>query len=81
MEIMIKQDLTDNQLSALISFTYNVGLGAFKSSRLLRDINSGITDQKAITTDFTNWDHVDGEVNEGLHNRRLKEAQVYFYET
>lgn len=35
----VKKDLTENQLEALVSFTFNVGLTAFKSSSLLRKIN------------------------------------------
>lgn len=37
----VKVKLQKNQFDALVSFAYNVGEGAFKSSTLLKDLNVG----------------------------------------
>jgi lysozyme len=38
---LLKVDVTDNQLTALVSLTYNIGVGAFSDSTLLKRINAG----------------------------------------
>ena len=38
---MVKVGLTQNQFDALVSFTYNVGSGALKTSTLLKKLNAG----------------------------------------
>ena len=46
--------LTQNQFDALVSLTFNIGVGGFLSSSLLRDLNAGnITDEKRA---FELWD-------------------------
>jgi lysozyme len=37
----VKTELTEDQFSALVSFTFNVGAGAFRDSTLLRKLNAG----------------------------------------
>ena len=38
---LVKVELTDNQFGALVSFAFNVGLGAFAKSTLLKKLNKG----------------------------------------
>src|SRR6185369_13027194 len=38
---LVKVPLNENQEAALISFTFNVGVGALKKSTLLRKLNAG----------------------------------------
>ena len=67
--------LNNNQLSALISFAYNLGLGALKSSTLLKMINNGNMDGAA--NEFLKWDHADGKVLAGLTARRQAEKALF----
>ena len=71
--------LTGNQFDALVCFTYNVGVGAFRGSTLRRLVNLNPNDP-AIRHEFAKWCHVHGEFVQGLLNRRLREAAVYFGE-
>lgn len=47
--------LEQHQFDALVSFTYNVGVGGEEHSSLARDINSG-ADADTIYDDFMKWD-------------------------
>ena len=71
----IKVDLTDNQFSALVSFTYNVGIGQFKRSTLLKKINK--EDFKGAANEFQKWVFVKGEKSNGLMNRRNAEKELF----
>ena len=67
--------ITQNQFDALVSFTYNLGVGAFKHSTLLKKLNKG----KILQADkeFSKWVHVNGKSNRGLQARRKKEAKLF----
>ena len=75
----VKVALTDNQFGALVSFTFNVGVGAFQSSTLLRKLNAG--DYSAVPGELARWNKitVDGKklVLNGLSNRRAAEAGLW----
>ncbi|MCJ8281044.1 MAG: lysozyme, partial [Rivularia sp. ALOHA_DT_140] len=43
----VKVDINQNQFDALVSFTYNLGIGAFQRSTLLKKINAGKFDEAA----------------------------------
>lgn len=64
-----------NQLGAMISLAYNIGLSAFKSSTLLRLFNSG--DTSGARAQFKRWNKASGRVVNGLTNRRNDEAAVF----
>lgn len=50
----VTMPLTQNQFDALVSLAFNIGVGGFLSSTVLRDLNSGnITD---VTRAFELWD-------------------------
>ena len=78
---VVTSAINQNQYDALTSFTYNVGEGALKSSSLLKLVNAN-PNATFIRAGFTAWDkiHVDGALvtNQGLLNRRIKEADLYF---
>jgi lysozyme len=67
--------LTQNQFDALVSFTYNVGVGAEAHSTLVRLLNAG--NIMAAADQFLVWNHVNGVVDAGLTRRRQAE-QVLF---
>ncbi len=64
-----------NQFSAMVAFTYNIGLAAFKKSLLLRAVNSNQWGSAA--TQFMCWNHVGGKVVDGLTNRRAAEKSLF----
>lgn len=71
----IKVSVTSNQFSALTSFAYNVGVGNFSKSTLLKKINSkdfiGAADQ------FLVWNKAGGKVFAGLTRRRVAERLLF----
>lgn len=71
--------LNDNQMGALICFVFNEGIGAFKSSSLLKRINEGKYDVAAQEFDKWVYIHVDGKpvINHGLQNRRATEKALF----
>lgn len=73
----VKVCLYQCQFDALVSFAYNVGVGAFRSSTLLKRINANPNDPD-IARQFKRWDKADGKVLKGLTKRRNEEAYLYF---
>lgn len=73
--------LSQNKYNALVSFAFNVGIGALINSTLLKRVKVN-PDDDTIRDAFMMWDkaHVDGNlvVVEGLSNRRKEEADLYF---
>jgi lysozyme len=71
----LHQVLTDNAFSALVSFVYNLGAGAFHSSTLLREVNAG--NMHATAQEFLKWDKANGKTMQGLLTRREAEASLF----
>lgn len=73
--------LNQNQFDSLLSFVYNLGVGAFAKSTLRKKILLNPNDP-AIKTEFMKWNkaRVGGELVElkGLTRRRTAEAEMYF---
>ena len=67
--------LTQNQYDALVSFTYNVGGGAFQKSTLLKELNKGNYDK--VPGELNKWVRASGKVLPGLQKRRAEEG-TYF---
>lgn len=67
--------VSDNAFSALVSFVYNLGLGALATSTLLKYINSGSIQQAA--DEFLKWDHVGKTEIAGLLARRRAERELF----
>lgn len=72
---LLTVDLTANQAAALISFSYNVGLGNLKSSTLLRLVNAGTFAD--VPKQFLRWSNVNGQMVRGLLRRRQAEADLW----
>lgn len=72
---LVKVRLSDNQLGALTSFAYNVGLGALRGSTLLRKLNAG--DFKGASDEFLKWNKAGGRVLTGLTARRRDERETF----
>ena len=67
--------LNDNQLSALISFTFNLGGPALKGSTLLKKLNAG--DYFGASQEFPKWSNAGGVRVQGLLRRRLAEQALF----
>jgi lysozyme len=71
----VKVALNQNQFDALVSFTFNVGVGAFQGSTLLRLLNQGQYDQ--VPAQLLRWTRSGGQVVPGLLNRRQNEIKLW----
>lgn len=72
---LVKVPLNQNQFDALVSLTYNIGSGAFKSSTLLKKLN--LSDYKGAADQFDVWVNAGGKRMQGLANRRAKEKSLF----
>lgn len=68
-------NVSQNQFDALVSLTFNVGVGAEEHSTLARLINA--RDFAGAAAQFPRWDHVNGVENAGLKRRRLAEQALF----
>jgi lysozyme len=76
-ERYVQVEINQNQFDALVSFAYNLGLGALKSSTLLGIINNDSCDT-AIKLQFKRWVKAGGKTLTGLVKRRKEESKLYF---
>ena len=67
--------LTQGQFDALVSFTYNLGVGALRDSTLLKKVNA--RDVEGAAAEFDKWVHGGGRVLPGLIKRRAAEAALF----
>ncbi len=74
-EVDIKIEVTQNQFDALVSLAYNIGLGAFKNSTLLRQLNRG--NFVGASQEFLRWDKSNGKPLLGLTRRREREKLLF----
>ena len=72
---LVNVELTQNQFDALVSFVFNIGIGAFASSTLLRLLNQ----KKYVdaANQFDRWVYSGGKVSDGLVVRRKKEKEMF----
>tara|TARA_Y100000401_G_scaffold88980_1_gene74484 strand:- start:321 stop:755 length:435 start_codon:yes stop_codon:yes gene_type:complete len=71
----VKVELTQNELDALTSWTYNLGVGNLKSSTLLKKLNAGSKDE--VPAEMLRWNKASGKVLAGLTKRREAEAELW----
>ena len=76
-DTLVTSAINANQLGALTSFAFNVGIGNFRKSTLLRLVNDN-PNNPAIRTEFQKWVRANGQVLKGLVTRRQAEADLYF---
>ena len=65
------------QQAALISFTYNVGVGALQRSTLRRRLLAGDDPQEVIAEELPRWCRGDGRELPGLVRRRAAEVALF----
>lgn len=76
-EELVETELNNNQRDALVSFVYNIGITAFKSSTLLERINED-PNNIYISKEFMKWTNTNGRKLKGLVKRRKAEVKLYF---
>ena len=67
--------VTQNMFDALVSWTFNVGCGAFNNSTLLVHLLDGHDDLAA--KEFGRWNKQAGRVLDGLTKRRAAERELF----
>ncbi len=72
---LVTVPLTQNQFDALISFTYNLGVGALKSSTLLKKLNA--EDYAGAALQLLRWNKDGKKVLAGLTARRASEKALF----
>ena len=71
----VKVPLNQNQFDALVSFSFNCGTGALKTSTLLQKLNS--SDYNGAANEFLKWNKSNGKVLNGLVRRRQEEKELF----
>lgn len=71
----VKVPLNDNQYGALVSFDYNLGVGNFSKSTLLKKLNAG--DYNGAANEFKKWNKAGGKTLRGLTRRRAAEEALF----
>lgn len=71
-------ELNQNEFDALVSFVYNVGVGNFTKSTLLKRLN-GFKKTEAAD-EFLKWNKAKGKVSNGLTRRREAERKLFLSE-
>ena len=67
--------ISQNQFDAMVSLAYNIGLGAFRNSTLLRKVNVG--DFIGASLEFPKWNRSGGKRLLGLTRRREREKLLF----
>ena len=78
-EIVVEDACTNtpnqNEFDAMVLLCFNIGIGGFKKSTVLRCHNAG--DHQAAARAFALWNKSGGKVYTGLTRRRAEEAALY----
>lgn len=72
---LVQVPLNQNQFDALLSFSYNLGLGSLQNSTLLRLLNQ--RDYAGAAAQFPRWNKAGGKVLPGLARRRAAEQALF----
>lgn len=74
-EKLVTHPITQDQFDALVSFSFNLGLGALKGSTLLKKLNAG--DFQGASNEFSKWVNAGGQRLQGLVRRRAAEQMIF----
>lgn len=70
----IKVAISDRMRAAFLSTTYNIGIGGFCKSTMVRKLNAG--DAAGACDAMLSWNRAGGRVVKGLQNRRESERAM-----
>lgn len=75
----INVKLTQEQYDALVIFSFNIGIAAFKNSSAVKMVNSSdaSTPYSTLEKAWKAWNKSQGKVNNGLINRRNAEWSIF----
>jgi lysozyme len=68
-------DLGQNQFDALVSWTFNLGVGNLKSSTMLKKLNN--SEYKSVPFEIRRWNKAGGKTLDGLIRRRKAESLLF----
>lgn len=71
----VTASINQGQFDALVDFAYNLGLGNFQHSTLLRLVNEG--DMAGAISQFSRWNRAAGKPMRGLTRRRAAETALF----
>lgn len=79
-EHLVKRKITQNQFDALVMLAFNIGSNALRESTVMDIINNVGTeiDSVALKNAWKAFNKSNGEIMQGLINRRKCELDVYF---
>jgi lysozyme len=72
---LVTVPLNQNQFDALVSLVFNIGVGAFSKSTLLKVINA--KQFSRAPSAFRMWNKTGGKISHGLINRRASEIRLF----
>ena len=72
---LVVPEIGQHMFDALVSFTYNLGVGNLKSSTLLKKVNA--LDFGGAAEEFKKWNKAGGKVLSGLTKRRADEEAMF----
>jgi lysozyme len=72
---LVKVALNRNQFDALVSFVFNIGVGAFTKSTLLELLNQG--DYVGAANQMPRWNKINGKPSNGLTTSRQLEKCLF----
>ena len=72
---IVDVELNDNQFSALVSWTYNLGGKNLQNSTMLKKINNN--QHLEVPSEMLRWIFAGGSALLGLLRRRIEEARLY----
>jgi len=75
---LVKVPLTENQFSALCSFVYNIGSGAFQRSTARMKLNR--KDYEGCANELLKWKYAGKKIIPGLLRRRKAERELFLTE-
>lgn len=70
----IRVPISQNEYDSYLSFTYNVGVGSFCKSTLVKKLNAG--DYEGACSELLKWTKAGGRVLPGLVKRRQEEYKL-----
>ena len=71
----VKTGLQQYEFDAIVSFCFNVGIGAFSRSTLLKRLNA--RDYQGVPQELMKWTRANGKRCAGLVSRREKEIRLW----
>lgn len=72
---LVSVELSQPELDALVCFVFNVGIGNFAKSTLLKKLNAG--DYAGAANELPRWSRAAGKVMAGLIARREAEERMF----